>query len=193
VSGFIVESVVGGIGWRWGVGMFAFLMPFGASVIVGTLIYYQHKAKKAGLIALKNTTIHSFCSDIDLGGVAIFVTGFAMFLLPITIAGSLANGWNTPWIISLIIIGFLVLLALPVYEKFVAENPMVPVVYFKNATIVFSMLLIATDSLGYSCTHTYLYAWARVSYNMSARDATFFMYAWFCSRSRVTGSSSETG
>ncbi|KAI0541770.1 major facilitator superfamily domain-containing protein [Xylaria digitata] len=177
VSGFIVDSVVSGIGWRWGIGMFAILMPFGASVIIGTLIHYQHKAKKAGLIAPKNTTIHSFFSDIDLGGVTLFVTGFALFLLPITIAGSLQDGWGTPWIISLIIIGFVILLALPVYEKFVAENPMVPVFFFKNATIVWSMLLIAIDSLSYSCTHTYLYAWAMVSYNMSARDATFFVFA----------------
>ncbi|KAI1125329.1 putative transporter [Nemania abortiva] len=176
VSGFIVDSVVAGIGWRWGVGMFAILMPFGASIIIGTLIYYQHKAKKANLIPSKSITIRSFCSDIDLGGVAIFVTGFAMFLLPITIAGSQADGWNTPWIISLIIIGFFVLLALPIYEKYVTENPMVPVSYFKNRTIVLSMLLLATDSLGYSCTHTYLYAWATVSFNMSARDATFFNF-----------------
>ncbi|KAJ8126464.1 hypothetical protein O1611_g7173 [Lasiodiplodia mahajangana] len=176
VSGFIVDSVVSGIGWRWGVGIFAILMPFGASVLICTLIYYQHKAKKAGLVVSKNTTIRSFCSDIDLGGVAIFVTGFAMFLLPITIAGSLADGWNTPWVIALIIIGFFVLLMLPVYEKYVAANPMVPVLYFKNATIVLSILIIATDSLGYNCTHTYLYAWATVSFNMSARDATFFTF-----------------
>ncbi|KAI1746677.1 MFS general substrate transporter [Xylaria castorea] len=176
VSGFIVDSVISGIGWRWGVGIFAILMPFGASVIIGTLIYYQQRAKAAGLIAVKTNTIHSFCSDIDLGGVALFVTGFSLLLLPITIAGSLAHGWNNPWVISLIILGFVILLVLPVYEKFVAGNPMVPVFYFQNATIVFSILLISTDSLSYFCTHTYLYAWAVVSHNLSARDATFFNF-----------------
>lgn len=176
VSGFIIDSVVKGIGWRWGVGMFAILMPLGACVIIGTLIYYQHKAKKAGLVPSKETTIRSFCSGIDLGGVALFVAGFALLLLPMTIAGSLPDGWRTPWIGALIVVGFLILLALPVYEKFVAVNPMLPVFYFKNATIVLSMLLIAVDSLGYSATHTYLYAWATVSHNMSARDATFYIF-----------------
>jgi MFS family permease len=177
VSGFIVDSVVKGIGWRWGVGMFAILMPFGACLIIGTLIYYQHKAKKAGLVPSKETTIQSFCSDIDLGGVALFIAGFALLLLPITIAGSLPNGWRTPWIAALMVVGFLILLALPVYEKFVAANPMLPVFYFTNATIMLSMLLIAVDSLGFSATHTYLYAWAKVSHNMSARNATFYTYA----------------
>ena len=40
VAAFIVESVVEGIGWRWGIGMFAILMPFGASFLITTLVYY---------------------------------------------------------------------------------------------------------------------------------------------------------
>ncbi|KAI1170615.1 MFS general substrate transporter [Nemania sp. FL0916] len=175
-SGFIVDSVIHGIGWRWGIGMFAILMPIGASIITGTLIFYQRKAKKTGIIEPNKATIYSFSSDIDLGGVVIFVAGFTTFLLPITIAGSLASGWKTPWIIPLIVIGFLVLLALPVYEKRIAENPMVPAFYFRNATIVLSLVLIAIDSLSFSCAHTYLYTWATISYNMSARDATFFNF-----------------
>ncbi|RYP41543.1 hypothetical protein DL767_000970 [Monosporascus sp. MG133] len=180
VSGLIVDSVVKGIGWRWGVGMFAILMPLGACVIIGALIYYQHKVKKDGFVPSNKPTIRSFCSDIDLGGMALFVAGFGLLLLPITIAGSLPDGWGTPWIIALMVIGFLILLALSVYEKFVAVNPMLPVFYFKKATIVLSILLIAIDSLGLSVTHTYLYAWATVSHNMSVRVATFFLYATLC-------------
>lgn len=175
MSALIVNSVVGGIGWRWGIGMFAILMPFGASFIIGTLIYYQHKAKKMRLIPLKKITIRNFCSDFDLGGVTLFVVGFALLLLPITLAGSLPDGWSTPWVIALMVVGLLVLLVFPVYEGLVAVNPVVPVLYFRNPTIVFSVLLIATDSIGFSCTHTYLYAWATVSHNMSAQDATFYL------------------
>jgi len=156
--------------------MFAILMPFGACTIIGTLIYYQHKAKKAGLVPSRKTTIWSFCSDIDLGGMALFVAGFALLLLPIAIAGSLPQGWRTPWNIALMVAGFLILLVLPVYEKLAAVNPMLPTFYFKNATIMLSMLITAVDSLGHSATHTYLYAWATVSHNMSARDATFLTY-----------------
>ena len=182
VSGLIVDSVIRGIGWRWGIGMFAILMPLGAGTIIGTLIYYQHMAKKSRLILLRKTTIWTFCSDIDLGGIALFVAGFALLLLPITIAGSLQDGWSTPWIPALIVVGFLLSMTLLVYEKFVAANPMMPVFYFKDATIVLSILMIAVDSLGFSATHTYLYAWAMISHNMSVRVATFYMYVTLCSR-----------
>ncbi|KAK3939167.1 hypothetical protein QBC46DRAFT_459785 [Diplogelasinospora grovesii] len=178
VSALIVNSVVSGIGWRWGIGMFAILMPFGACLIIGTLIYYQHRAKKMRLVPLKKITIRNFCSDIDLGGVALFVVGFALLLLPITVAGSLPDGWRTPWVITLMVVGLLLVsLAFPAYEALVAANPLVPAFYYKNPTIILSLLLIATDSIGFSCTHTYLYAWATVSHNMSARDATFYLYS----------------
>lgn len=175
ISGLVVDSVIGGIGWRWGVAMFTVLMPLGAFTLVGTLIYYQRKVKKAGLVTFRETTIRKFCSDIDLGGMVLFVAGFSMFLLPISLAGSLPDGWRTPWIPALMVAGCVVLLMLPAYEQFVAVNPMLPGFYFKNRTIVLSMLMIAIDSLCYMCTHTYLYAWATISYNMSARNATFFL------------------
>lgn len=175
VSGLIIDSVVNGIGWRWGVGMFAILMPLGACMLIGFLIYYQRQAKKAGLAPRKKTALGTFCSDIDLGGVVLFVAGFSLLLLPITIAGSLPDGWKTPWIPALMAVGFLILLALAAFEKSMAAKPILPVFYFKNITIVLSMVIIALDGLGHSVTHTYLYAWATISHNMSARDATFFV------------------
>lgn len=175
VSGLIVDSVLSKIGWRWGIGMFAILMPVGALTLAGSLIYYQHKVQASNLVARKQTTLRKFCSDIDLGGMVLFVAGLGLFLLPISLAGSLPDGWRTPWIPALMVAGCLVLLILPIYEHSVAANPMLPACYFKNRTIVLPILMIAIDSLCYSCTHTYLYTWATISHNMSARNATFFL------------------
>jgi hypothetical protein len=66
--------------------------------------------------------------------------------------------------------------ALSFYEKYVAKYPLVPIHYFKNLTIVTSCLLIATDSLGFACTHTYLYAGVVVTHDFSTRNATFYIY-----------------
>jgi hypothetical protein len=83
---------------------------------------------------------------------------------------------KTPWIIALIIIGALVLIALPFYEKYFAVHPIIPIFYFKNATIILSCLLIATDSVGFNATHTYLYAWSVVAHNLSPTVASFYVY-----------------
>ncbi|KAK4223971.1 major facilitator superfamily domain-containing protein [Podospora fimiseda] len=173
VSGFIVESFVDGIGWRWGIGMFSILMPFGASILVGTLVRLDYRSRKS-MIKPSNGNIQKFCSDIDLGGILLFIAGFSLLLLPLTIAGSLENGWRTPWVPTLMAVGVLILLLLVVYENRLATNPIVPATFFKDQTIVFSFLLVAIDSLSFSCTHTYMYAWATVSHNMIPRDATFY-------------------
>ncbi|KAG0645909.1 MFS siderochrome iron transporter C [Hyphodiscus hymeniophilus] len=178
ISAFIVNSVVSpnGIGWQWGIGMMAILMPFCASIIITTLLYYQGKARKAGIVATQKMTIYEFCSQIDLGGSILFCAGFAMLLLPLTLASTTTSRWRTPYLDALIALGIVCLIALPFYERFVAKHPLVPIHYFKNLTIVTSCLLIATDSLGFSCTHTYLYAWVTVAHNYSIRNATFYIF-----------------
>ncbi|KAK8129355.1 siderochrome-iron transporter [Apiospora kogelbergensis] len=175
VAAFIVASVVAGngIGWRWGIGMFAILMPFGSSFIIGTLLYYQRKAKKMGVLVSQKMTLHEFCSEIDLGGMLLFVGGLACLLLPLTFAAQLPEGWRSPWIIALLVIGIALLVCLGFYEKYVAVYPVMPPSYFKNLTISVSLLMLALDNLGFSATHTYLYSWSIVSYNLDVRTATF--------------------
>ncbi|KAJ0347399.1 hypothetical protein COL26b_007396 [Colletotrichum chrysophilum] len=177
-AAFIIEDVVrpGGIGWRWGIGMFAILMPIGGAFIISTLLYFQRKAKQEGLAPSQKMTLYSFCSQIDLGGSALLSAGIAMVLLPLTLAAGSASAWQTPYIIALIILGGFILILLPMYEKFLAKHPIMPGHYFRNRTIVLCLFLIASDSIGFSCTHTYLYSWSTVARGFSARDATFFQY-----------------
>ncbi|KAK8078467.1 siderochrome-iron transporter [Apiospora saccharicola] len=197
VAAFIVASVVAenGIGWRWGIGMFAIrkllttsetrtfksranievqtVMPFGSSFIIGTLLYYQRKAKKTGVLVSQKMTTREFCSEIDLGGMMLFVSGLACLLLPLTFAAQLTKGWRTPWIIALLAIGVFILICLGFYEKHVAVYPIIPPSYFKSLTIAVSLLMLALDNVGFSATHTYLYSWGVVSYNLDVRTATF--------------------
>ncbi|KAJ5280917.1 siderochrome-iron transporter [Penicillium angulare] len=174
ISGFITESVVNGIGWRWGIGMFAILMPFGASFIITTLLYYQMQAKRKGLAVRQRTTVYDFCSQIDLGGVVLFSGGFALILVPLTLAATTTSKWRTPYLDALIAVGAVMLIVFPFYERLVSKYPFMPPSYFKNPTIALCLFLIATDSIGFSCTHTYLYTWATVARNFSARNATFY-------------------
>ncbi|CAI7669243.1 unnamed protein product [Penicillium pancosmium] len=174
ISGFITESVVKGIGWRWGIGMFAILMPFGSSFIITTLLYYQARAKRMGLVQRQRMTIYDFCSQIDLGGVILFSGGFALVLIPLTLAATTSSRWKTPYLDGLIAVGVVLLIAFPFYECLLARYPFMPPSYFKNSTISLCLFLIATDSIGFSCTHAYLYTWATVARNFSARDATFY-------------------
>jgi hypothetical protein len=85
--------------------MFAILMPFGASFIIITLLYFGYKAKKSSIVIPQRITIYDFCSKIDLGGLILLSGGFAMLLLPITLAAKSPGKWSTPWVDVVIALG----------------------------------------------------------------------------------------
>ena len=183
VAAFIVESVVrvGGIGWRWGIGMLAILMPFCASFIIVTLLYFEIRAKKMNLIPPVKLTVYRFCSQIDLGGVFLFAAGFSLLLLPMTLASDTPSKWQTPWLIALIIVGGILLIGLAVYEHFLAVNPIMPSHYFRNVTIVLCFLLVVGDSLGFSCSMSdfslfcaFAVSMLHVNYSLEFRRLTIF-------------------
>ncbi|KAL3422603.1 ENB1 protein [Phlyctema vagabunda] len=176
ISAFIVQSVIDGIGWRWGIGMFAILMPFSASFIIVTLLYFQRRARNLGYAVVTKTNIHRFCSVIDLGGLILLCGGFAMLLLPLTLAATTPSRWRTPYIDVLIALGGVALIVLVPYERYVATHPILPVRYFQNASIVCACSLAFVDAIGFSSTHTYMYSWATIAKNYNARDATFLIY-----------------
>ncbi|PKY01151.1 putative transporter [Aspergillus campestris IBT 28561] len=176
VSAFIIDSVVNGIGWRWGIGMFAILMPICACWIIITLLFYQRRARQSGLILTERLSVPEFCSRIDLGGILLLSSGFALVLIPITLAADAPSLWSTPWVDALIAIGGVVLICLYPYEKYYARHPVVPVRYFRTLSVVVSVALACIDNVGFGCNHTYLYVWSMVSHNFSARDAQFLNY-----------------
>lgn len=176
VGALIVDSVVEGIGWRWGIGMFAILMPFTASFIIITLFVFQRRAKKAGIVLAEKLTIYQFFSRIDAGGIFLLGGGFAMLLLPITLAATTTSRWKTPWIDAVIALGVIALIALYPYERYIAKHPVVPVRYFTSASIVVSVALGILDNIGFGVTHTYLYAWSLVAHNYTARNGIYLAY-----------------
>ncbi|RHZ51664.1 putative siderochrome-iron transporter [Aspergillus thermomutatus] len=176
ISAFIIDSVVNGIGWRWGIGMFAILMPFCASIIIISLLVFQHRAKKVGSIVCHRPSLYGFCSDIDLGGIAILTCGFSSLLIPITLAATTTGRWKTPWIDALIVLGAVFLACLYPYEKYIAKHPVIPVRYFHTLSVLVPVALACVDNIGFGTTHTYLYAWSMVSHNFSPRNAQFLSW-----------------
>ncbi|EAW16883.1 putative siderochrome-iron transporter [Aspergillus fischeri NRRL 181] len=176
ISAFIIESVVNGIGWRWGIGMFAILMPSCASIIIISLLVFQHHAKKTGSVVCHRPSLHGFCSGIDLGGIAILTCGFSSLLIPTTLAATTTSRWKTPWIDALIVLGAVFLACLYPYEKYIAKNPVFSVRYFHTLSVLVPVGLACIDNIGFGTTHTYLYAWSMVSHNFSPRTAQFLTW-----------------
>ncbi|KEF63827.1 uncharacterized protein A1O9_01805 [Exophiala aquamarina CBS 119918] len=180
VSAFIVDSVLANIGWRWGIGMFSIILPTTSVAVIIPLIWFQHRVKKAGGTVRKEISVAGFLTQIDLGGMVLLCGGCAMLLLPIALAGNTADGWRTPWVPALIVLGVLSLLGLVYYEGRVAVKPVIPPRFVRNISLVLAFLIGLLDAFAYSITHTYMYAWATVVHDFSARNATFLTYTAGC-------------
>ncbi|OAA64579.1 Major facilitator superfamily domain, general substrate transporter [Niveomyces insectorum RCEF 264] len=140
VTAYIVDSAVNatGMGWRWGIGMLAIIMPFCASFIITTLLYYEGRARSMGLVPRPaRTTVYAFCSQIDLGGVCLFSGRLALLLLPMTLAATSPATWRTPYVDVHIALGALLLLLLPAYEAYWARaTPSCPCTTLRTAPSV---------------------------------------------------------
>lgn len=176
IAGNIVENVKDGVGWRWGYGMFAVIIPLAASMFVLTLMILQRKAMKAGYAVSRRTSIGELCSRIDLGGSLLLSTGFGFVLLPITLAAQSHDHWKSAWIIILMVTGIVLLICLIPYEAFLARHPVLPMGYFRSRAIMVAFLVCCIDSCGYRVTHTYLFPWSIAAHNLSARSALYLLY-----------------
>lgn len=83
-AAFIVESALETVGWRWGIGIFATILPISSLCVVVPIKYYQRRTRRL------TTDSHpppreldlSLLSQVDLGGIILLSGGFALLLLP---------------------------------------------------------------------------------------------------------------
>lgn len=160
--------------------MFSIIMPTTSVAVIIPLIGLQRRIKKAGGIVHKKTSLAGFLNEIDLGGMVLLCGGCAMLLLPIALVGNTTGSWRTPWVPTLIVLGVLFLLGLVYYEGHVAVKPVIPPRFIRNMSLVLAFLIGLLDAFAYSITHTYMYAWATVVHDFSARNATFLTYTAGC-------------
>lgn len=185
ISGFMISAFTGsrGLGWRWGIGILAILMPICTSMLIATLLHYHRKAQKQELISAKVMPLSEFCSEVDLGGLIIVTMGFALILLPLNLTTTDSSRWNTSWIGGLIGVGVILLVMLPFYEHFVAKNPVIPPHYFTDRTIAMAMFITITDQIGYAVTQRYMLSWSTVAKGLSTSDTTLYTFIYTLSQS----------
>ena len=143
--------------------MLAIIMPVGLAPMIITLLGWQRKARKAGLTQKMKLTLYDFFSQVDMGGMILFSGGLALVLLPTTLAGDLADGWHTNWVIACLVIGGVFLVTLPFYEYYMAKFPILPIHYFKSLTLGMALIMYAMDGMGLGVTHSYFYTWLIVA------------------------------
>lgn len=140
MSGSFIGLVLGGIlailDWRY---VFLVSVPFG---VIGTFLSYYK---------LKEVSLKSVKTKIDVWGNATFILGITLLLIGITYGllpyGSDPMGWSNPWVIISMILGVIALISFPFVEQRV-EDPMFRFDLFKIRMFRYGNLAGLLSALG---------------------------------------------
>ncbi|SMY23173.1 unnamed protein product [Zymoseptoria tritici ST99CH_1A5] len=143
INGFISDAFVPN-NWRWGLGMFAIMMPVLLTPAIWTLYGMQHKAAKMGMVSMGDSgharkdgvkvqgmqpylpMARSIAIEMDLIGLLLLGLAFSLILLALNLAPASNGGWSNPSMIAMLVIGFVILGLFIAYEALLAPVPITP-------------------------------------------------------------------
>lgn len=106
-------------------------------------------------------------------GVFVFAGGFVIFLLPFTLASTAPHGWQSGYIIAMIIVGSILIILFGFYETYLAPVPFLKYKFLTDRTILGACLLDMTYQISYSCYSAYLTSFLQVVYNVDVATAGY--------------------
>ena len=176
----IFGSVSNGPHWRWLAGMFTIMVPFVMVPLAVILAYNEIRARRAGLVPKSVFSgrgfgffVKEFLLESDIGGLLILAGGFLMFLLPLNLASSQSKKYQTHWVIGLLTVGTFLILATPLYERFVSPRPFIRRQWL-NVDVVLVMLLAFFDYLASNVTYQSLSYWSQLTMGLSGDGQLYF-------------------
>ncbi|KAI0425325.1 major facilitator superfamily protein [Xylaria sp. FL1042] len=168
ITGPLAQSVLNGIGWRWGFGIFAIVTPVVCLPLYFLFAYYQRKAVKEGILVRQKSgrtvmqSIVYYFWEFDIICVILLSAGFTLFLLPFSIYSDQKYGWRDPLTLSFIVVGFLLLVFACVWEKFWAPVKFLPWELLKDRTVFGACVLAAVLFVEYYIWTAYFTSFLQV-------------------------------
>lgn len=179
LAGPIASGFVKGPGWRWAFGMFTIMVPCITLPLYGILVSNFLKAKRLGLVAKSESgrsPLQSFlhyCREFDAVGLVLLSAGVALFLLPFNLYTMQARGWTSPLVLSMLIIGFLLIVAFVVWERFFASVTLIPYSLLLDRTVSGACILSLVLFLSYSTWNAYFSSYLQVVKGLSIDNSTY--------------------
>lgn len=192
VNGFIADSFIPEK-WRWGLGMFAIMMPVLLIPAIWTLYGMQRKAEKVGMISMGDSgharqhgeKVHGMSSymnfawagiiEIDLAGLVLLGMAFSLILLPFTLAQSAHGGWSNPSMIAMLVVGFVILVAFLGFEIFLAPKPIMTRRILTNKAFLAALMVDVFNQMASSTRNTFFSSYIYVIKDWSNYVWTVFL------------------
>lgn len=198
VNGFIAEAFVDN--WRWGLGMFAIIVPVLLLPAIFTLYSMQRRGEKMGMVTMAAskrlrtgtvgdsdepitiegvsywiTLLYEGLIDIDILGLVILGTSFSLILLPFTLAEDADGGWADAKIVSMLVVGFVLLIAFVLFEIYLASKPLMTKRILKNRTFLASATIYTFNQMASAVRNTYFSSYIYIIKEWSTYEWTIFL------------------
>ncbi|KAF5664792.1 siderophore iron transporter 3 [Fusarium heterosporum] len=193
VNGFIADGFYQD--WRWGLGMFAILVPVLLVPAIMTLYTMQRRGEKAGMVTMadskdvrlgrseassKSLTYWAKLAyrgliDIDIVGLILLGFAFSLILLPITLAKSAKGGWNNPSMIAMIVVGFVILILFGLYEYYLAPKPLMTRSILQNRAFIAGVVIHIFNQMSSSVRNTYFSSYILIIKEWTTYEWTIFL------------------
>ncbi|KAL5052173.1 hypothetical protein BDW71DRAFT_213067 [Aspergillus fruticulosus] len=158
------QSALNTIGFRWGLGVWAIVIPV---------------AEKMGLVPKHESnrttpqSIVHYVKEFDLIGIFIFTLGMALFLLAFNLYTKQADEWRSPLIICFLVFGGLLIIGFIFYERYLAPVIFIPWELLKNRTVIFTYTMAASLYIAWYIWDNYFYSMLLVVYNQDVTKASY--------------------
>ncbi|EQK97874.1 major facilitator superfamily siderophore-iron transporter [Ophiocordyceps sinensis CO18] len=197
VSGFIAAAFVDN--WRWGLGLFAIVVPVLLVPAIVTLYSMQRRGEKMGMVTMAASKrlrtgavgyeersrsrgfaywiklLHEGLKDIDILGLMILGASFSLILLPFTLAKEAKGGWANARIVAMLVIGFVLLVAFVLFEMFLAPKPLMTRRIIKNRTFLASVTIFTFNQMASAVRNTYFSSYIYIVKEWSTYKWTIFL------------------
>ncbi|QPH09569.1 hypothetical protein C2857_000424 [Epichloe festucae Fl1] len=180
VSGDISEAVLQGPGWKWGIAMWAIIMPVCALPLIGSLVVASRRAKRQGLLGdyasafrqlgFRNLALELFWL-LDVIGIVLIIAVLDLVLVPFTIAGGESAKWGEAHIIAPLVMGLLCIPAF-VFWELRAPHPLIPFMDMKDRGVWAPMGIAIFLNFAFTMQSDFLYTVLLVAFDFSVKSAT---------------------
>ncbi|QIW95945.1 hypothetical protein AMS68_001463 [Peltaster fructicola] len=168
-------------GWPWAYGTFAIITPLISLPFLSVFAWNQRLARKQGIIqdtraASGRTVFQSiahYLIEFDFIGILLLAAGFAIFLLPFSLAQYQNGTWASSLVISMLVVGFVLIIIFGLHEKFFARRPFLPFQYLTDRTVLGACINAGVLFLSFYCWDAYFSPFLQVVYGLTISEAGY--------------------
>lgn len=185
VGGNVAQAAMDGPGWRWGIGIFAIVVPAATIPLFASLTTAEVRAKRAGLLdgivsPYRMVLTRAMWVDCfwacDILGLVLLALVLGLVLVPFTLAGGSAEVWRKASTIVPLVLGVVVALpAFIVWEARGARHPLVPFRVLASRQVLSCIVIAILINLTWYTQGDYIYQTLLVSFGKDITTATRVM------------------